>query len=879
MSDDPAPFAARLARRRLLARLALLWEGLWPRLWPVLGALGLFVVLALLELPQRLPFWAHLILLAGFAAAVLWLGWRGFRDWAPPDAAAAERRLERESGLRHRPLAALADRPTAAEDPEALALWRAHQARAAAAIRRLRVGPPRPGLAARDPRALRAALGIGLVAAFVMAGGDAGQRLARALVPALPGPAPAAALRLEAWVTPPAYTGAPPIFLPAAGGEATVPQGSTLQVAVSGGQGGAPELLRDAEAPAPLRALDPRSFAGEALLEEGGRIAIRRDGRELVRWALTVQADAPPRVAFAEPPARAPRGLGTRLPWRAEDDWGLAGLRAEFRLEARPTAPPLALDLTLPGTAPRTARGTAQPDLSAHPWAGLEVTVRLVARDGTGQEGVSETAALALPERSFNHAVAKRLIAVRKQLSLAPEERGEARRELEGIAAAPQEFEHDTGTALALRAARSRLVYDRRAEAVEEVQEILWETALALEEGRDGRTLRALQQAREALREALAEAERLRREQAEQQERQPGEPQTAEQQRQMAEIQRRIQELRDAIRNHLDALAERLQRENAEALPFDPQSRLMDQREMDRRTRRMEQAAREGRMEDAQRELAELEEMLRALEEGRSARAESQERQQQRQRGQQQMGVVQDMVRQQGQMLDRSHQRADAEEQRRAQEQRQRRQQGLRWPPAPAQPAQPPQNQAEGEQQERERGLDARRQRALRRALGELMQQFGDLTGEVPEALGRADQAMRDAQEALGEGGDARDPQQRAMRALMEGGRQMAQSMQRQFGPGQEGDQDGEPGDMAGEGQPGGDGQDQQQAQGEGRDPLGRRSRDVTGQADAGSDTRVPDEAEMLRTRRLQEELRRRAAEKERPPEELDYLDRLLRRF
>jgi hypothetical protein len=41
----------------------------------------------------------------------------------------------------------------------------------------------------------------------------------------------------------------------------------------------------------------------------------------------------------------------------------------------------------------------------------------------------------------------------------------------------------------------------------------------------------------------------------------------------------------------------------------------------------------------------------------------------------------------------------------------------------------------------------------------------------------------------------------------------------------------------------------------------------------------VPDEAELLRTRRLQEELRRRGAERERPAEELDYIDRLLRRF
>lgn len=856
-----AGLAAPLRRRRGLARLALGWEALWPRLWPPVGVAGLFAVLALLDLPRHLPAGLHWALLLGFVAAFGVVAWRDFRDFAWPDAAAAERRLERESGLRHRPLATLADRPATADDPAALALWRAHQARAAAEIRALRVGPPRPGLARRDPHALRAALALGLIAALVMAGGEAPERLRRALLPSLAGAPPTPALKLEAWVTPPAYTGAAPVFLDAAGGAATVPQGSRLQVAVSGGRGGAPELVT-AAGTAPLKALDAASFAGELPLAEGGQIAIRRDGRELARWALTVQADAPPLVRFTEPPGRAQRGLAVRLPWSAEDDWGLAALRVEFRLKARPTAPPLVLDLSLPGGIPKQARGTAQPDLSAHPWAGLEAEVRLVVRDGAGQEGASEPAAITLPERSFNHPVAKRVIAVRKGLSLAPEERDGARRELEDIARAPEAFEHDATTYLALRSARSRLLYDHRPEAVGEVQDLLWEVALALEEGRDGRTLRALQQAREALRQALEEAQRN--------------PPADERQR--AEIERRIQELRDAIRQHLEALAERLQRENAEAIPFDPQSRLMDQREMERRTRRMEEAAREGRMEAAERELAELEEMLRALEEGRVARQESPQRRQQRQRGQQQMGVVQDMVRRQGEMLDRSHQRAEEEEQRRAAQRRQQsRSQGFRWPPDARQEEDRTQAAPEGGAADRQREADARRQRALRRALGELMQQFGDLTGEIPESLGRADQAMREAQEALGEGRDARDAQSRAMRALMEGGREMAQAMQRQFGMSMEGE--GDPQDMAGENQPGGNGQDQAMDRGEGRDPLGRRSRDVNGQADSGSDTRVPDEAELLRTRRLQEELRRRGAEKERPAEELDYIDRLLRRF
>jgi uncharacterized protein (TIGR02302 family) len=853
---------ANLPRARLLARAALWWEGAWPAIWPVLAVFAAFAIFALTGLPAVLPAWLHILVLVGFALALLWALRRAARGLAAPPVAAADRRIETATGLDHRPLAALQDRP-ATRDPAALLLWRAHQQRMRARLGRLRIGAPRPGMAGRDPRALRFGLLIALAAALGVAGADAPALLWRGLVPGFGPTLTPPALRIEAWVTPPAYTGAPPIFLDAAGGAATVPAGSRLNIALSGGTGAAPELA--GLTGASFEALGAGSYAAQITLTDPARIAIRRNAGEVAAWRLAVQADAPPTAGFTEPPGRVQRGLALRLPWRAEDDWGVVALRAEFHLAARPTAAPLTLEMTLPAGATRAVRGQALPDLSAHPWAGLAVVLRLIARDGAGQEGLSDEIRLTLPERSFNHPVARALIELRKALSLDPENRTGAMRQLDGIAAAPEAFENDPATLLALRTARGQLQRDRRPEAIPEVQELLWDAALALEEGRDERTARALAEAQRALREALQEQERQNRE---------GAQATPEQQRaQQDEVQRRIAQLREAIRRHMEALAERLQRENAEALPYDPQQRLLDQRDMERRTRRMEEANRQNRPEDAQRELAELEEMLRALQEGRVARGESPERQQQRQRGQQQMGVVQDMVRRQTEMLDQGQRRAEAEEQRQQQQRRATQGSGARPMPTPpgASPQPPAQQPAETQQ-------EARRQRALRRALGELMQQYGDLTGEVPQALGQADQAMREAQEALGQSLDARPAQQEAIRRLQEGGRQMAQQMQRQFGQGQPGE-GGEGEDFAEGGELGGEGEESEGERGEGRDPLGRRSRETAGNAENGSDTRLPEEAEMLRTRRIQEELRRRGAERERPGEELDYIERLLRRF
>ncbi|WP_338665492.1 DUF4175 family protein [Pararoseomonas sp. SCSIO 73927] len=919
----------RLGRLRARARAALLWESLWPRAWPALGVVGVFLVLALSGLFLFLSPLAHLTLLAVLIAALVLALIRGARGFTRPGNDAADRRLERSSGLSHRPLATLLDRP-AGGDAAAQALWRAHQAREAARIKALRVGTPRPGLAARDPRALRTGLAVALVAAGVMAGGEAPERLRRALWPEGPAAVPPLAAKLEAWVTPPAYTGAPPVFLDPAGGGVTVPAGSRMRAVLSGGPavGTAPELLRD---DAPLAAFQPLgsgSHSAEAVLDAGGRLLIRQGGAEVAGWTVTVQADAPPRIAFAEPPAGAARGLATRIPWRAEDDWGVASALAEIRLAARPEAPALSIDLPVPAGAPKAPRGVAQPDLSAHPWAGLPVRMRLLARDGAAQEGRSEEVALTLPERGFNHPVARGLVLLRKGLSLDPGARGRAMEGLDRLSEQPQAFENDTATALALRSARGRLE-DQRPEAVGEAQQTMWDTALALEEGRADRTARALAETRERLREALRERERQERERAEAQRENQRESQRQEEARREAERQetqrqqdaardenrqqppgenrdnaarqqerqqaqreaerreterdaqreetdRRIQELREAVRRHLDALAERLQRENGEdpAAPR-PRARQQEQREAERRTDRMREQNRQDRPEDAERELAELERMLEDLENGRMAENQREERRQRRERGQQQMGVIQDMVRRESRLLDGAHQRSESDATRREQARRP----NYPWnrnppPPEPPSAAPPP-------------AADARTQRALRRALGELMQQQGDLTGEVPAPLGRADQAMRESAEALAGGTDPRPHQERAIRELSEGGRQMAQRMQRQFGrpdqgepgEGQEGEGEGQGDAMAEGGEQGGQGQDQMAQNGEGRDPLGRRLREGTGTAEEGGDTRVPDEAEILRTRRLQEELRRRLAERERPTTELDYLDRLLRLF
>src|SRR6201989_2025431 len=121
----------RLTTRRLLARAAILFELLSPALSPPLGLIGLYLCVALLDWPQLLPPLLQVALLAGVIVGAAGLAWHALRAIRLPARRSADRRLETRSGLMHRPLAVLSDRPAGA-DALTEAVWRAHAARAAA---------------------------------------------------------------------------------------------------------------------------------------------------------------------------------------------------------------------------------------------------------------------------------------------------------------------------------------------------------------------------------------------------------------------------------------------------------------------------------------------------------------------------------------------------------------------------------------------------------------------------------------------------------------------------------------------------------------------------------------------------------------------------
>jgi uncharacterized protein (TIGR02302 family) len=817
MTPDAAP-ERLLAWRLLLSRATLAWERLWPALWPMLCVIGVFIATALFDLLSPLPGVVHAAILAGFALAFVGTAIWGFRALVWPDTLAARRRIELNSGLAHRPLAALADRPGAPLDDAAATLWEAHRRRMAATIRRLRVGWPAAGLARHDPWGLRAILAIVLVVGAIDAGTDWRDRLLRAFSPNWEGGGAAPTASFDIWITPPDYTGLAPQFLrPDTVGPVHVPTGSTLLAQIHGGRS-QPKLSID-DVTNDFQAIDKQNFRVEAVLTKGESLSVIQGGATLGTWPIEIIPDNPPVAAFAQPPRGTARAA-LRLEYHATDDYGVEAVKVVIRRADDRAEDKIEIPLPLPGLHLKDAHTTSYQDLSPHPWAGLPVEITVMATDALGQVGESEPVRMNLPERAFTNPVARAIIDQRKELVKDPRS-GEAVSEiLDDLDKRPALFHDDTVAYLALRLAALRLRQGDADTAVTAVLSLLWDTALRIEDGRMSLAENDLRRLQQQLQDALARGASDE------------------------EIDQLMHELSDALNRYLQALAEDMQNHSSdETRPLDP-AKTLTSRDLQRMLDRARELAHSGAQQQAREMLSQLQDMLENL---RMARP-GEMGQRGNGEGEQMMRGLRDLMQRQQQLLDRSF-RA------------QRRQGQGDQPGQSGQPGGAPDTAQTGDL-----GDSAAQQEELRRALGDIMRHMSDGLGDIPDPLGRAERAMHDAAGALqrGQPGEAIDPQSEALDQLQQGARDFAKQLQERLSKGW-----GSPGDDEATDQEGPDKSD--------RDPFGRPL-PGNGPYDQG-DVAIPDQSILQKSRQILDELRRRAGERSRPTIELDYIERLLRRF
>jgi len=811
-----------------LSRAALFWERLWPRLCPLAMVIGVFVAVALLDVLPILPAWAHVMALLAFAGAVagaLWYAVPGFR---PISAIAARRRLETDNGLAHRPLAALEDRlAIGLDDPGAESLWTTHRKRMAEQVGTLSVRPPAPGMAKLDPWGVRAAVVLLLVIGLAAGGGEAETRVERALTPGLGGSAGQAA-SVEIWLTPPEYTSVPPLFLKAGtpvtapSGIVEVPAGSALLARVAGVDE-APVLI-SGQTETGFDAIDDtakaRVYRAETQVLDGDSLRVTAAGRDLATWPLRVTPDAPPEIAFSAPPDATQQGFLT-IAYEAADDYGVSRVTAvitpaETDSDAS-TSAEIRLDLPLPALDARSLAAASSHDLTDHALAGRPVMIKLEAEDAGDNMALGEAVSMVLPERTFSHPVAKKIIAERKRLEGRTSEiRWDVARELGRIAARPEHFGHEPVVSLALSIAKARLIRDRAPSAVPSVRTLLWETALRLEEGTVPLAERQMRNARQQLWEALRGNASL------------------------AEIERLMNELQRALDKYLAAVAAELARRGQSFMPTDPLAKTLRSQDLRDLIEMARQLARGGSREGAKQMLAELQRMLEAMRSGMRLKSQGKDLME----AQRLMHELRELAERQQGLLDQTFERMRGRE-----------------TAGPGQ--QKGSSQKDGENNQNGGGQGAGDQEALRRALGELIKGIDSFAGAIPKPMTGADRAMRGASKALGSDRlkNALGLQTRAVEHLNQAIEGAKSLMAKRLG--------GSPGMFSGDPDEFGD---------EDGDIFGRKPGDGSRGFGVGQ-VEIPDRMELRRAQEILQELRRRAGERERPPPELRYIDRLLQQF
>ncbi|WP_245414167.1 TIGR02302 family protein [Nitratireductor sp. StC3] len=832
----------KIGRTRFSAGVAMLAERGWPLVLPLVLVVGLFLAASWFGLFRLLPDWARIAAVIGFGLAALAALYplRSFR-WPTP--AEIDRRIERANRLRHRPVTAQADRPAGVADDFSDALWREHQRRLAEGLGALSGDLPRPRVPERDPWALRALVPLLLVVGFAFSASPYGGRLGDAFRPhAAAGAVPA---RIDAWVTPPSYTGKPPVFLTAEANREQegfeVPAGSEVSLRVTGGSGEERLAFRAAALPEGSDAAIAVAAAvdGEAArpgvsrfvyrLAEAGSLALMAGTRELDSWAFTVIADRPPRIAFVEEPKRAVNGT-LELVYEIEDDYGAASARAIITQRmpppegARPLYEAPDLPLSLPRRGADENRAKTARDLTEHPWAGVAVGMRLAAVDDAGQEATSEDKTLVLPERPFTNPLARAVIEQRRLLALDANRKSRVLALMDAVTLRPEDTFDTMAHYLGLVSARERLALAEDDEALRGVVDYLWEIALGIEDGDLTAAEKRLRAAQQALRDALENGASDE------------------------EIERLMAELREAMQDFLREFAERAARDPNMAMQMPQDGEQLRRNDIDRMLDQIEDLARSGARDKAQELLSQLQNMMNNLQAGRHQRQQGDGQQSEMR---QQMDRLGEIMRRQQEMMNETH-RLD---------QMQRGQRGQ-------QPGQ--QRGDNGEQgQQGQGGMSAEEfaeaLRQLQEGQGQLRGELGELTDRLEgmgiqpgQGFGEAGEAMGEAGEALGEGqGDrAVGEQGRALEALRRGAQDMMQQM-RQAMQGEQGGSE--------------EGGRQQNAD---RDPLGR-PRATTG-PDFGDTVEVPDEIDVQRARRILEAIRRRLGDALSPELEKDYLERLL---
>ncbi|MCF6304673.1 MAG: DUF4175 domain-containing protein [Rhodobacteraceae bacterium] len=703
-----------------LTKLAMTLESAMQAFWPlvslVLFTYG-FVALGGLAV---IPTLAAQGLLAVFGIGMVWFLVSGLRRFRLPDDKTALARLDQ--GLKNSPIAALQDQPALnPDDPVTKALWQEHIDQMRAAAMQARTSPPEPQLAGRDPTGLRLmAIIVAIVAISFAPKPDLNTIIAAATgESAIPsGPS----FAIEAWATPPAYTGKPALYLTeiALNSEIKLPVGSEITLRFYGDASFAlTENISGATTVLPQKTEDMpvRDVQFSAL--ENGQITLKNGDDILGQWQVVIIPDLPPTLQVPDGVEKTGAGV-MELAYLAQDDYGIDSARLvitpdlsrvdrRYGLRPDPIMPDAYIrDLPMPFSNDRTkVKDTYAEDFSPDLWAHLPVDITLEVTDGSGQTAIVVLAPQNLPARSFFDPLAAGIAESRRDLLWSAENDLRVSQVLRAMTHKPEEGLFPSSSSYLLtRSTIRRMGYQMEDGFDEgeraEITELLWLIATLIEDGDLSGAEARLRRAQERLAQGL---------------------ENGANDEEMAEL---MDELREATDEYLQQLAQEA------GPPEEPQpgqeTRTMTMDQLQQMLDRLQELTENGQTEEARQMLEQLREFMENMQ-------VTNQQPQPGQGGQEQQNL-QDSLEQQQQLSDEAFQQL---------------------------------------QQQLEQGQDqdgealAERQEALRQFLDDMRGQSD--SDEANEAIDEAERNMGEARDRLDEGdfSGALDEQAEVMENLRQG--------------------------------------------------------------------------------------------------------------
>ncbi len=871
MSSDFQDIHAQTAQNstyktRLLTKCICLFEEFSRVFWVSAVWVLAFFALWLLEIPQNIGISAlyvfNIVFLLGLVLGII----KGIKDIEFPDPTDIDRRIEQASGLKNRPLDMIEDTLVNPHEKLTRALWIRQVNEYKSLLSSLRPPAPKPILSYADPYAVRFSVILLFLLAIVISGPKGYKEIFRGLWPYTLADVDSQD-DIAIWITPPEYTGKTMFFV--SSGDASdvnnekiiIPEGSTIKVRLDN-IFGAPILTFNGpgkEVPIVMERLDKHTYGYEGPVKSGDTLSIRKDWFTTMTWEYEYVVDQPPEVLLSGDIELTP-GHSLRFPLSVYDDYGADELTIKMNLAS-------IIDYDLLGHPYKSTRPiVTQPgnnevapayNLAPHTWAGLPVEFVFEVKDKSDQTGTSNVIEYVLPEREFEHPIAKRLVAIRKDMAWKRDlQNGVLIQKLENLLRYPNEFENNVVVFLAIKSAAARLYYRPSDEMLLKTIRLLWDAAVLLEDGNLNLAMRELADKIQTLQSLLnnddASEEDFRSE---------------------------LGDLREALNEYMKSLQNELRKkmESDKAPMITPEmlDQTLNEDILNQFMNELSDNIQSQDKQGAQELLSQLQKLMETL-----TPAIAGDMPQDMQDMMSGISEIQELVNKQ-KLLKKQTEELDSQT-----PDLQSNSQTLGRQLAPNSPftkewdmgdMPPPPSAQEykkklDEQQQRkadmmkqleEFGKDFQtksgEQSGLRYILGQLMQETGEAFGEIPEGMGKAERSMKGSQEHLKEleGKPSIQDQDDAIKHLEEAMEDMAEQLQKRLE------------EMSGT----------QMGQSQ-TDPLGRpRSGQQQQNGFFGDRVEIPNETQQKYIRDILRILRERSGQLERPDYERNYIDRLLEKF